>query len=144
MNHELSISESVNVNADAKKVWEALTNPAIIKDYLFGTETVTDWKVGSPIIFQGEYQGHKYKDRGVILEFKPMETLTYSYWSGFTGLDDKPENYAKVSYHVKVIDGNTTQFTWTQKGFANQDGYNHSKTGMPDFLKGIKAVMERP
>lgn len=143
MNHELSISESVVVNTDAKKVWEALTNPAIIKDYLFGTETITDWKVGNPIIFQGEYNGHKYKDKGVILEFKPLETLTYSYWSGFTGLDDKPENYAKVSYHVKVIDAGSTQFTWTQKGFAGQEGYDHSKKGMTDFLKGIKAVMER-
>ncbi len=84
MNHELSVSESVIVNADAKKVWEALTNPAIIKDYLFGTETVTDWKVGSTIIFQGEYDGHKYKDEGVILENKPLELLSYSYWSGFT------------------------------------------------------------
>jgi uncharacterized protein YndB with AHSA1/START domain len=143
MNHNLSVSESIVVNADVKKVWEALTNPAIIKDYLFGTETVTDWKVGSPVIFQGEYQGHKYKDEGVILENKPLELLSYSYWSGFTGLENKPENYSKVMYHVKAIDANTTQFTWTQKGFANETGYEHSKSGMTDFLKGIKAVMER-
>lgn len=143
MNHNLSVSESVKVNADVKKVWDALTNPAKIKDYLFGTETVTDWKVGSPILFQGEYQGQKYKDKGVILEFKPYETLSYSYWSAFTGLEDKPENYSKVTYNVKQIDANTSEFTWTQKGFANEDGYNHSKTGMADFMKGIKAVMER-
>ncbi len=54
-----------------------------------------------------------------------------------------PENYSKVTYHVKAIDANTTQFTWTQKGFANETGYEHSKSGMTDFLKGIKAVMER-
>lgn len=143
MNHELSVSQSVIVNADVKKVWEALTDPTIIKDYLFGTETVTDWKVGNPVIFQGEYQGQKYKDKGVILEFNPMKTISYSYWSGFTGLDDKPENYSTVSYLVQSIDANKTQFTWTQKGFANEDGYKHSKDGMTDFLKGIKAVMER-
>lgn len=143
MNHELTVSQSVVVNADVKKVWEALTNPSIIKDYLYGTDTVTDWKVGNPIVFQGEYQGQQYKDKGVILEFKPMETISYSYWSGFSGLEDKPDNYSKVSYHVKPLDANTAEFTWTQQGFGNEDGYNHSKSGMTDFLKGIKAVMER-
>jgi len=143
MNHELSVSQSVIVKADVNKVWKALTDPSIIKDYLFGTETVTDWKVGSPIIFQGEYQGQQYKDKGTILEFVPMKTISYSYWSGFTGLEDKPENYSKVSYLVQPIDANTTQFTWTQKGFGSEEGYNHSKSGMTHFLNGIKATMEK-
>ena len=143
MNHNLSVSESVIINADVKKVWDALTNPTKIKDYLYGTETVTDWKVGSPIIFQGEYQGHKYKDHGMIVENKTNELLSYSYWSGFTGLEDKPENYSTVTYTLKVIDSNSTGFTWTQKGFKDETGYNHSKSGMTEFLKSVKTVAER-
>ena len=143
MNHNLSVSESVIINADVKKVWDALTNPAKIKDYLYGTETVTDWKVGSPIIFQGEYQGHKYKDHGMIVENKTNELLSYSYWSGFTGLEDKPENYSTVTYTFKVIDANSTEFTWTQKGFKDETGYNHSKSGMTEFLKSVKTVAEK-
>ncbi len=143
MNHNLSVSESVIINADVKKVWDALTNPTKIKDYLYGTETVTDWKVGSPIIFQGEYQGHKYKDHGIIVENKTNELLSYSYWSGFTGLEDKPENYSTVTYTLKVIDSNSTGFTWTQKGFKDETGYNHSKSGMTEFLKSVKTVAEK-
>ena len=143
MNHNLSVSESVIINADVKKVWDALTNPTKIKDYLYGTETVTDWKVGSPIIFQGEYQGHKYKDHGMIVENKTNELLSYSYWSGFTGLEDKLENYSTVTYTLKVIDANSTEFTWTQKGFKDETGYNHSKSGMTEFLKSVKTVAER-
>ncbi len=30
---------------------EFLTNPEKIKVYLFGTETITDWKIGSTIIY---------------------------------------------------------------------------------------------
>ena len=112
MNHNLSVSESVIINADVKKVWDALTNPVKIKDYLYGTETVTDWKIGSSIVFQGEYEGHKYKDHGVIVENKLHEVLSYSYWSGFTGLEDKPENYSNITYTLNVIDANTTEFTW--------------------------------
>lgn len=143
MNHNLRVDTSVIINTDTKQVWDALTNPEKIKAYLYGTETITDWKVGSQVIFQGEYQGHKYKDHGVILENKPLEVLSYSYWTGFSGLEDKPENYSKIIYSLKPISNNSTEFTWSQIGFANEDGYNHSKNGMADFLKMLKEVAER-
>ena len=54
MRDDLIVSESIEINTEPDKVWEALTNPEIIKEYLFGTQTITDWKVGSDIIFQGE------------------------------------------------------------------------------------------
>ena len=66
MRQDLIVSQSVDVKAEPEQVWNALTNPEIIKEYLFGTETITDWKVGSEIIFQGEYEGHKYRDHGII------------------------------------------------------------------------------
>ena len=53
MRNDLIVSKSIIVNANNDKVWKALTNPEIIKEYLYGTETLTDWKVGSEIIFQG-------------------------------------------------------------------------------------------
>lgn len=143
MNHNLSVSEKIIINRSSKKLWEVLTTPSIIKEYLFGTETITDWKVGSPIIFQGEYQGHKYKDVGVILENKALELISYSYWSGFSGTENKPENYSKVSYTLKAIDNNTTELTWTQTGYVDEEKQQHSKNGMPDFLKLLKTVAEK-
>ena len=95
MRNDLIVSESVDINAWPAKVWDALTNPEIIKKYLFGTETLTDWKAGSEIIFQGEYgenKEHTYRDKGVIIQNAPNELLSYSYWSGFSGLEDTPEN----------------------------------------------------
>jgi uncharacterized protein YndB with AHSA1/START domain len=146
MRHDLTVSESVKINTPASKVWNALTNPQIIKEYLFGTETITDWKVGSDIIFQGEYgenKEHKYRDKGVVRENVPNELLSYSYWSGFSGLEDKPENYSLVTYTLKDDGNNQTIFTWTQKGFATEDGYQHSLSGMKEFLEQIKGIVER-
>jgi uncharacterized protein YndB with AHSA1/START domain len=142
MNHNLSVSETIIVHVPVTKMWEVLTNPDLIKQYLFGTDTVTDWKVGSPIIFQGEYQGHKYKDMGTILEIKPLEKIAYSYWSGFSGLENKPENYSKVIYTLKPA-GSYTEFTWTQIGYVDEARQKHSKDSMPEFLKGLKAVAEK-
>jgi uncharacterized protein YndB with AHSA1/START domain len=143
MRNDLIVSQSITVNANIDIVWKSLTTPEIIKEYLYGTETVTDWKPGSEIVFQGEYQGHKYRDKGVILTNILNQEISYSYWSGFSGLEEKPENYSTVTYSLKLVDDKTTEFTWTQKGFANEEGYNHSKNGMTDFLEGIKKVMEK-
>ena len=143
MRNDLEVSQSIDVNAPLDKVWEALTTPAIIKDYLYGTETVTDWQVGSDIVFQGEWEGNKYRDNGVIIENKPKELISYSYWSGFSGLEDKPENRSTITYTLAAIDEQTTRFTWTQRGYANEQGYEHSKGGMTEFLAKVKEVMER-
>ena len=143
MRNDLIVSKSIDINANLSKVWIGLTRPEIIKEYLFGTETVTDWKVGSEIIFQGEYQGHKYRDKGVIKEFTINKQLSYSYWSGFSGTEDKPENYSLVTYTLTAADNKTTKLTWTQKGFANEEGYKHSESGMDDFMKKVKEVIER-
>ncbi len=143
MRHDLIVSKSVIVNANQDKVWNALTNPEIIKEYLFGTETITDWKVGREIIFQGEYGGHKYRDHGVVVENIPNTKISYSYWSGFSGLEDKPENYSTVTYALTNKGINQTELTWIQKGYANEEGYKHSESGMDEFLGSIKRIIER-
>ena len=143
MNHNLEVSTSIIINADASKVWDALTNPEIIKQYLFGTETITDWKPGSDIIFQGEYQGKKYHDKGIVRENILNQHLSYNYWTAFSGLEDKPENYSLVTYLLVDKGNHQTEFTWTQKGFANEEGYKHASTGMDAFLKNVKAIIER-
>lgn len=143
MRNDLIVSQSIDINASPARVWDVLTTPDLIKEYLFGTETVTDWKIGSEIIFQGEYGEQTYRDKGVILENVPNKLLSYSYWSGFSGLEDKPENYSTVTYTLRAENDNQTEFTWTQQGYATEEGYNHSVNGMSDFLKQIKEIAER-
>ena len=142
MNRNLKVSKSIEINSNADKVWDALTNPEKIKIYLFGTETITDWKIGSPIVFRGEYDGHKYKDKGNVLEFIRNKTLKYNYWSGFSGLEDRPNNYSIVTYQIDNISDNQVKFTWTQEGFANEEGQQHSENGLSGMLEQIKKLVE--
>ncbi|WP_407635812.1 SRPBCC domain-containing protein [Solitalea canadensis] len=72
-----------------------------------------------------------------------MQEPNITIWSGFSGLEDKPENYSLITYTINPVNAQKTLFTWTQKGFGSEDGYNHSKDGMAEFLAGIKAIMER-
>lgn len=142
MNKDLVVSESVDIQASVSQVWEALTNPSIIKEYLFGTNTITDWKVGSEVSFQGEFDGHSYHDKGVVLENDLHKTLIYSYWSGFSGLEDMPENYAIVKYTINPKNAESTTFTWTQTGYPSPEAHQHSQSGMKEFLEHMKTVIE--
>lgn len=143
MNRELQVSKSIEIDSTADKVWDVLTNPEKIKIYLFGTETITDWKVGSPIIFQGEYDGQTYKDKGVVLENSKNELLKYSYWSGFSRLEDKPENYSIITYSINPSPENKVIFTWKQEGFASEEGRDHSENGLYAMLEQIKELIEK-
>ena len=143
MTKKLSVKTGTTIQAPVDKVWQALTDPAMIKEYLFGTNTITDWKPGSEIIFQGEYEGKQYWDKGIILENELNRKISYSYWSGFSGLEDKPENYSTVTYTLEPVENGKTKFTWTQKGFSNEKGQQHSQSGMKAFLEQMKGIMER-
>ena len=143
MRDDLVVSKSIMINTEPSKVWKALTIPDIIKEYLYGTETLTDWKNGSEIIFQGEYNGTKYRDHGIIINNIPNQLLSYSYWSGFSGLEDKPENYSTVTYNLIEKADNMTELTWTQKGFSSEENRNHSESGMDAFLGQTKEIVEK-
>lgn len=142
MDHNLIASSTINVQSTADKLWNVLTNSNKIKEYLFGTEVSTDWNIGSSIIFEGNYNGHQYKDKGNVIDNQKHKLLKYNYWSGFSGLEDKPENYATVTYKIEILDNNSLNFTWHQQGFSSEESKCHTEQGLKTMLEKIKALAE--
>lgn len=112
---EKNISKRYEIKAPIGQVWQALINPVMIKQYFFGTEAVSDWKVGSTIQYTGEWQGQKYHDKGVIQSLIPEKELTISHWSDRSGTPDTPENYATHSYELSSLGANSTSVTIFQE-----------------------------
>ena len=83
MDHSLEVSKRIFIKSDPDAVWHALTDRESICKYFFGTEAISDWKVGSGLTFQGEWEGKKYVDKGHILASEKPVLLQYGYWSGF-------------------------------------------------------------
>ncbi len=52
LNRGLIARASITINAPIDKVWDALINPSKIKQYMFGTNAVSDWKEGSSIVWK--------------------------------------------------------------------------------------------
>ena len=132
----------MSINAPTSEVWIALTNPDLIKQWLFGTNVISDWQVGSPILFTGTWQGTEYKDKGTILQFEIEKVFQYNYWSGFSGLPDSIENYSIITFKL-IPTANGTQLTLTQSNFATETGYEHSDKNWDVTLELMKKIIER-
>lgn len=142
INKKLQSSHSIKIQASPEKVWDVLTNPEKIAIYLYGTKTTTDWKVGSHIIFSGTFNNMSYTDKGLVMANVHNSLLAYDYWSQFSGLEDIPENYCEVSYHIQDNKDGTVKFTWQQIGFKDEESLEHNKAGMPALLEQIKMLAE--
>jgi uncharacterized protein YndB with AHSA1/START domain len=141
MNKNLVAKASITINVPVSRVWQALVTPADIKQYMFGANTVSEWREGSPIYWRGEWQGKPYEDKGVILQIKPERTLQYNNFSPLSGAPDKPENYQTVT--IELTDkGKQTVVNLSQDNNASDEEREHSEQNWGMVLAGMKKYLE--
>ena len=141
MNDNLVATSTVTISAAPEKVWAALTDPAIVEKYYFGTHVESDWTVGSPITWEGEYEGKPYRDHGTILEVKPPARLVNTHFSPLAGREDVPENYHTLTYELQPADDGTI-LTLSQDNNHSYEDVEHSKANWDQMLQGLKKVVE--
>ena len=141
MKNNITGKVSITIDAPAFAVWEALTNPKLIREYFFGTDTSSDWNVGSPITFSGEWEGKSYQDKGTILAKKVNKLLRYSHWSSISGIEDKPENYVTVTYELTEKNSKTA-LTVTQDNIPDKKTKDHSEANWKKVLANMKDLLE--
>jgi uncharacterized protein YndB with AHSA1/START domain len=141
MNDKLTATAKTTIHASASKVWDALTKPELIKQYLFGADVISDWKVGSPITYKGEWEGKSFEDKGKILKLEPEKLLMSTHWSPLSGVPDTPENYHTVTYKLSEKNGGT-DVTITQDNNANEEERVHSEQNWKTVLDGMKKLLE--
>lgn len=146
---KMIVKNTILINADRISVWDALVNPEKTKQYMFGCETVSDWKIGSTLLWQGSYEG---KDvvfvKGVIVDIEPNKLLKYTVIDPASSMADIPENYLNVTYELEEQNGQTN-LSVTQDGFEGaaegekryRDVQNNGE-GWNPILVEIKKLVE--
>jgi len=129
------------INTSVAKVWNALTNPEMIKKYMFGTTVISDWKEGSKIVWKGEWEGKNYEDKGKILQIEDQKKLQYSHYSPLSGLHDNPENYHIVTIDLAKKD-NETMISLTQDNNPDEKTKDHSEKNWKMMLASLKKLLE--
>jgi uncharacterized protein YndB with AHSA1/START domain len=73
--HILARASTV-IDAATDVVWKALTDPDIVRRYMFGATVTTDWRTGSPITWSGQWNGEPFEDKGFVLKVDPGTATT--------------------------------------------------------------------
>jgi uncharacterized protein YndB with AHSA1/START domain len=148
MSHPLIVKNTITIHAPAAAVWDALTNPAQTRKYMFGCEALSDWKEGSPLIWKGNFNGIEVVAvKGSIVTNRPGQFLAYTTIDPNSTVPDLPENYLTVTYELKE-EGDATLLTATQGDYSIvADGDNRYKHtidggGWSPILDAVKALVE--
>jgi uncharacterized protein YndB with AHSA1/START domain len=129
--------------APPEKVWEALTTPEFTRQYWFETDLISDWKVGSKVVFnrKGEIWHND-----TILRSEPPRMLSFTFRPLMVE-EMKNEQPSRVVFElepVKTTDGRDgTKLTVTHDEFpANSVVYPRVSLGWPELLSSLKSLLE--
>ena len=135
--------KSVTIDAPRAKVWDALTTPLKVKQYMHGTTMSTDWKVGSPITWTGEWQSQSYEDKGTVLAVEPERLLKTTHWSPMGGSQDEPENYHTVTYELAEQGGKTILILTQDNNATQEEADKMAENNWGPMLQGLKETAEK-
>lgn len=143
------VLSSILIEAPLELVWESLVNSEYTKQYMFGCSAITDWEVGSSLLWEGEYEGKKMVFvKGNVLAIDKGKSLKYSVIDPHAAYPDIPENHLHVTYELES-EGKFTRLTVIQDGFETvadgenryKDVYNNGE-GWNPILNTIKEILE--
>ena len=146
---QLQVQNCIEINAPIEKVWNILVNPEETPKYMFGCKTVSDWKVGSTLLWSMIYEGKDFIPvKGIIKVIEAPNLLLYTVIDPQADYADIPENYLNVKYELATANG-ITILTVTQDGFETaadgekryKDVYNNGD-GWNPILVQIKGLAE--
>ncbi|MEO6884998.1 MAG: SRPBCC family protein [Jatrophihabitantaceae bacterium] len=141
MHKGIVATSEIEVNADAERVWQALTDPDQVAEYFLGSKVKTSWKQGSPITWAGEWKGKPYEDKGTVKVVDKPHRLVVTHFSPLAGEPDKPENYHELTYDLSESGGHT-KIVFSQDNNPDEEAAKHSKENWDTMLDGLKRVVE--
>lgn len=98
---------TLNINAAPEKVWDTLTKPELVKLWQYGSDLITNEKVGDDIRFRTAWEDKIFEQWGRLLEVKTNELLRYNLFAPRPRLEDKAENYFEMNYVLTVENDGT-------------------------------------
>ena len=126
--NELKVKQTITLDAEVNKVWEALTKPEWTKKYMLGIEIISDWKVGSPILWKGRLKGdEKIIMKGSIEKIEAKKLLQFTIFDLNAKCKDVSSNYIQATYQL------TPKLRKTVLSVTQGD-YSHVKDGKKRFI----------
>lgn len=134
------IKKTVKLHADPSTVWAALTNPELTKRYLYECEAISDWKVGSPLVFRHQSEdGETIPVKGIVKAFEPNETLEHTCFE--TAFEHEPSKHTTIVYQLTPAN-DMTELSVTQGEFPEEEDFQQHDASWDYVLNGLKLLLE--
>ncbi len=115
-----TIKKEIFIDASPELVFDTLTNSdEIIKCFPL-KEVVSEWKVGSEVLYKGEINSKEFTDYGVIEILSRPEKYKYSYWSDNHATERVPENHLSICYELSK-NGDGTKLELVQSNLKSDE-----------------------
>jgi uncharacterized protein YndB with AHSA1/START domain len=126
------------VRTTPERLWEALTQPDLTRQYFHGTDFHSELTLGSAIEYELTEDGEsRIAVRGEIIEIDPPHRLAYTF--AFAAMDDPPTT---VRYEMESV-GEMVKMTVIHEGFeAENETWSATQQGWPPILSGLKTLLE--
>ena len=132
----------INIVAPTRKVWLALTVPELVKQWQYGSDLLTTWEVGTPIVFRNEWNGQVFEQKGTVVEFSPESRLKYSLFFPRADLEDIPENHFFMTYELTESEGVTSLLVRQEDSRPSQPDESTAADEGPNVLSSLKELVE--
>jgi uncharacterized protein YndB with AHSA1/START domain len=141
----MNFSSTVLITRSAPIVWEILTDPAMMIQWMgepeMQIEIETNWQLNSPITIRG-FHHVRFENKGLVLEFKKEKRLCYTHLSSLSRLPDVPENYSKLLFTLTAR-AEATELTVAIENFPTESIRKHLEFYWRGTLARIKATVEK-
>jgi uncharacterized protein YndB with AHSA1/START domain len=138
MNAPMHVYE-IYIRATPERIWQALTDSELVKQYYFGSVIESDFKPGSPIVYrQGE--GGRVDIEGEVIEAEPPRRLVHTFAGRWDAdVNDPP---TRVAWEITPM-GESCRLSVTHDGFTEENAtFAQTKGGWPMILSGLKTLVE--
>jgi len=123
------------------KVFEALTDASISRQFWFGFHVESDWKPGSPFALK---RGDTTMDSGVVLLCEPPHRLSYTWHPEYESM--RHERPSRVLFELEQLKGHVkgqVKLTVTHDDFDDDSKVFESISGgWPLVLSSLKSMLE--
>ncbi|MFC4016998.1 ArsR/SmtB family transcription factor [Micromonospora sp. GCM10011542] len=149
------------ITTTPERLWAALTEPAFTRRYWGGVALISDWQVGSPVLWQDAPDGEPRELGQRVLVAEPYRRLSYT-WHGFQpehaahfGWSDEElaarlrERRSKVTFEIEPHGPAAVRLTVIHDDFSPESemhraisGQLEGSGGWPELLASLKTLVE--
>ena len=143
----LFIENDIWIDAPIEKVWDALINPEKTKEYMYTCEVISDWEIGSEVIWKGSQDGVVYV-KGKLVALDAPNIFAFTTIDPNGDYLDIPENYLTVEYQLEEKDGQVHLRVTQGDYYQASDGKSRYDDtvkggGWKPVLEAIKELVEK-